>query len=740
MDGDDNDATIQHAPDRRLAAWLIPLLVAMAAIGGYAIGSHTDHSTLTSFDIMASAVSLLLAALIYAGFRLKESSHRLRKLEAQVEDLTDKRWELRETAERHRSLIEAQGDLIVRCDSNRRITYANEAFCRLFGASERALLGTEFSLDVLNQGAVLISPDGARAHDQKIATPLGERWIAWREVMVRDTASGRSEMQSVGRDITDRAVAEQALVQARNQAESASHAKSRFLAMVSHEIRTPLNGIIGMADLLSGTALTAEQRTYAKAIKSSGGALLSLIEEVLDFSKIEAGRLELDVRPFELDELIGGVIELLSPRAHDKGLELAYRIDERIAPRLLGDATRLRQVLLNLIGNGLKFTQQGGASLRIERADAPNEVRFSIRDTGIGIAPEAQRRIFLEFEQADHSTTRRFAGTGLGLAISSRIVERMGGAIAVESEPGRGSNFHFSLKLPPAGEGEARSWRAPDLSRTTALIVSPAAIEGPMLAEQLGAWGARTCLVTGASIAAALAPERNWDVLVIDHALGLAAAHDLLVEARRHIPQRIALMQAAERHDLPILREAGLTGYLVKPLRPQSLAARFTNSESEPGPAISPIDAQAAGLDERPGSPKGLSVLVAEDNEINALLTRSLLVKLGHTPTMAANGLEAVEAWLSARAAGAPYDLVLMDIHMPSLDGLDATRSIRGAELTAENGRVPIIALTANAFAEDREACLKAGMDGFLTKPLDRERLADALDMLSASPLAPLAA
>lgn len=686
------------------------------------------------------AFVLLALVMGYAAWRLRRYADQVRALEARIETLTDQAWELREAAERHRSLMDAQGDVIARRDRQDRITYANEAYCRLVGKPESALLGARFAADVLEQGAATVAPDGTRAHDQKIATPAGERWIAWREAPVRDASSGQAEIQSVGRDITDRILAEQVLVEARNQAESASRAKSRFLAMASHEIRTPLNGILGMADLLAGTALSAEQGTYAKAIKSSGDALLSLIEEVLDFSKIEAGKFELDAEAFEIETLIEGVIELLAPRAHDKNLELAYHIAEGVGPRLVGDATRLRQVLLNLVANALKFTTAGGVALRIDGGTKADEVRFSVRDTGIGIAPDMQATIFLEFEQGDGGASRRFAGAGLGLAISKRIIERMGGAIAVDSELGRGSNFHFALTLPQAADRQVRGWSAPGLERTAVLIVSPTVIEGPLLAERLGAWGARTCLVTDAPVALALVPERRWDVLVIDHALGLAAAQELLQATRRDVPQRFIMLRPAERHDLQSLREAGLTGYLVKPLRAQSLAARFTRIEATAEDAASPPAPCAAHAAEDTGCARALSILVAEDNEINALLARSLLVKLGHRPVMASNGLEAVDSWLSARAAGTPYDLVLMDVHMPELDGLEAARRIRAAELSANAKRTPIVALTANAFAEDREACLKAGMDGFLTKPLDRDRLVEALSVAGGPLLAPLAA
>ncbi len=302
----------------------------------------------------------------------------------------------------------------------------------------------------------------ARAiHDQKIATPLGPRWIAWREGLVRIDAGQPAELQSVGRDVTDRTETERALGEARDHADAANRAKSRFLAMASHEIRTPLNGIIGMSGLLLDTPLTPEQMTYAKAVKTSGDALLSLIEELLDYSKIEAGKIDLEHRPFALSGLIEDITELLAPRAQARKLEIAAYVDERLPTEVIGDAARLRQVLLNLAGNAIKFTSTGGVALIVEPGIWPNEISFLVRDTGIGIAPEAQERIFREFEQADDRIARSYGGTGLGLSISERIVKRMGGRITLESKPGAGSTFEVSIPLAAA---EARR-RAKGLCR-----------------------------------------------------------------------------------------------------------------------------------------------------------------------------------------------------------------------------------------------------------------------------------
>jgi signal transduction histidine kinase/CheY-like chemotaxis protein len=645
----------------------------------------------------------------------------LRRLEQRNEELADRNWELKETEERARSFLEAQGDFIVRRDADGCITYANDAFCALAESDREVLLGSDFALPLLEQSDSALSPDGARIYDQKVATTEGPRWIAWREVKVQ--LDGGAEIQSVGRDVTDRTQAELALAEARDQAETANRAKSRFLAMVSHEIRTPLNGILGMADLLLDTSLTPEQATYAKAVKTSGDTLLSLIEEILDFSKIESGRLDLDARPFPLVTLIEEVAELLAPRAQAKSLEIATYVDDRLPEQVIGDATRLRQVLLNLAGNAIKFTDRGGVSIVVEPGACPDEITIAVRDTGIGIPAVQQERIFREFEQGDGGPARKFGGTGLGLAISQRIVERMGGSISVQSAAGAGSTFAFSIPL--AAVAESAAFTPPDLTDKAMLIVTAGAIEAALLARRLGRWGAKTCAVTDEKVAAALLPERPWDAMLIDHALGAAAIEALLAAAGQNVKQRIILIPPSARHDLPALKQAGVTGYLIKPLRAASLAARLTAAPDRAGGAADADGQLETPARTRPG--KGLSILLAEDNDINALLARALLAKLGHRPAIASSGAAAIESWQAAQAAGTPYDLLLMDLHMPGIDGFEATARIRAAEAERGSHRTRIVALTANASAEDREACLAAGMDGFVTKPLDREKLAEVL-------------
>ena len=709
---------------------------AFGAAYGFVVGAMSKQAGYdpSTFAIGASFLfAIACVGLASLSMRLRWLRRKLRMIVLQNEALADRNWELQEAEERARSLFESQGDLIVMRDGDGIITFVNDAYCQIADRPQSALIGSRFTFDVLEQGDGAREPGGTRVHDQKIASPLGPRWIAWREGLVRTDAGRPAELQCVGRDVTDRTETERALCEARDQADAANRAKSRFLAMASHEIRTPLNGIIGMSGLLLDTTLTPEQTTYAKAVKTSGDALLALIEELLDYSKIEAGKIDLEQRPFALTSLIEDIAELLAPRAQAKKLEIATYVDDRLPIQVVGDAARLRQVLLNLAGNAIKFTEAGGVALIVEPGIWPNEISFLVRDTGIGIAPEAQQRIFREFEQADETIARSYGGTGLGLSISDRIVKRMGGRIALDSEPGRGSTFEVALPLAAAGQGDPRTFETPDLAGHPIMIVAPQSIQSALVARRLERWGGQTCMVSDADVARALLPERPWHAVLIDHALGSEAIESLGAEARDYAAERIVMFTPSTRHELTI--SSAFTGYLVKPLRAASLAARLTRSADITSPGIAgdaPIEQIAPAATPAPAAPS-LSVLVAEDNEINALLMRSLLTRLGHHVAIATNGEAVLESWLAARSAGAPYDLILMDIQMPLLDGVEAAKRIRAREAGEQGRRTPILALTANTLVEDRYACFEAGMDGFLIKPLDRDKLAEALTSLTAS-------
>ncbi|MGE0751993.1 MAG: ATP-binding protein [Variibacter sp.] len=654
---------------------------------------------------------------------------KLRTLEDRLETLADKNWELKEAGDRARSLVDTQGDYIVRRDGTGVVTYVNDAFCALVGQPRDAIVGTRFAVPALEQRDPALLPDGTRVHDQKIAGADGPRWVSWREVVVRDARHTQTERQSVGRDVTARTEAARALAEARDQAEGASRAKSRFLAVVSHEIRTPLNGILGMTDLLRDTTLTPEQTTYVNAVTTSGRTLLSLIEDVLDFSKIEAGKIALQTRPFALAALVEETVELLAPRAQAKGLDVGSYIAPALPSSVLGDADRLRQVLLNLAGNAIKFTEAGGVSVIVEPA-RKGSITFSVRDTGIGIDAEAQQRIFKEFEQADAGATRRFGGTGLGLAISRGIVESMGGEIALESEAGHGACFHVTVPLSDAASDTTTPSATAATCPGTALLASPSVI-APLIARQLEDAGAAVTTAAGTSDAVRHVESGRWSAILADSSLGMPALEHLLRADRASASVRIALITPAERSHLPALRDAGMTAYLIKPVRSASLRALLNGAEADADDHAASLVPAAAPPTAPDAAAVSLKILVAEDNEINALLTRSLLEKLGHRPTVAADGATTLDLWRAAREGDAPYDLVLMDVNMPVMDGVETTRRMRDAEAEDDGLRTAIVALSANALADDRTTCITAGMDAFLIKPLDRDQLVTLLEQVS---------
>src|SRR6201988_2215267 len=519
---------------------------------GFIAGSTAPNSGYNphAFAIGASFLfAVACVALATLSIRLRLMRRKLRKIAMHNEAMADRNWELQEAESRARNLFESQGDLIVLRDAEGRITFANDAYCELARTPREKLIGARATLDVIEQGDSALEPNGTRVHDQKIETALGPRWIAWREGLVRNDAGGPAEMQSVGRDVTDRTESERALAEARDLADAANRAKSRFLAMASHEIRTPLNGIIGMSGLLLDTPLTPEQTTYARAVKTSRDALLALIEELLDYSKIEVGKIDLESRPFALSALIEDITELLAPRAQDKQIEIAAYVDERLPRDVIGDAARLRQVLLNLAGNAIKFTEAGGVALIVEPGIWPDEISFLVRDTGIGIAPEARERIFREFEQADDRIARSYGGTGLGLSISERIVRRMGGRITLESKPGEGSTFEVSIPLAAADWSLQPAFAAPDLSGHSVMLVAPPGIGVSLSERRLQHWGSQTCVVSDIEVAEGLLPERAWDAVMVDHAFGAATIEKFGERARPHAMHRIVLFTPATRQE-----------------------------------------------------------------------------------------------------------------------------------------------------------------------------------------------
>lgn len=658
-------------------------------------------------------------------------------LQARLENLEDVNWQLRESEGRYRDLLATQGDVILRKDLQGRLSYVNEVFCDVFAKTREAVIGEVFIPELpdgerpplVGSFAGLAVPPYRVRYDQRIKTVGGIRWFAWEEFAIRDEAGTLREIQCVGRDITDRKEAEEKLADALDQAESANRAKSLFLATMSHEIRTPMNGVIGMADLLLDTSLSPAQRDYAAAVRRSGEALLSVINDILDYSKIEAGKITLKAEPFDFVDMIESVCDLLAPRAFAKGIEIVSELSPDLPGWVVGDEGRLRQVLLNLAGNAVKFTHEGGVTVRAVRTGGTfDTVRLVLEvvDTGIGLGDEARHAIFEEFAQADSGHARKFEGTGLGLAISRRLVSAMGGDITVESAPGEGSTFRVALELPRTAEAPGPATDI-DLAGRRLLIGGASAILTDALAANARGLGMDVAVCATVERVLAETDTRPADVFVCERTFPGDNAGAFMAELKRRQIERhgrrlggMVLLSPEERAHIPQLIAGGFDFYLIKPVRSASLAARLADVVAGRRPdEAGTVEGSAQKLSHAGGAKPPLNVLVAEDNDVNALLTRTLLERAGHRVHIAGNGAEVLAA-LGA-PDGPPLDLVLMDLHMPGIDGFEATRHIRAR--ADDVARVPIIALTANAMAEDRDACLAAGMDDYLAKPVAPDEL-----------------
>jgi signal transduction histidine kinase/CheY-like chemotaxis protein len=682
------------------------------------------------FILLANLVG---AALICAFIMRHKQAVRLSThLNAKNEQLRDRLFRNAEQLELYRSLVEDQGDIIIRRDLNNRIIYANDAFTKLVLSLPNAplkIIEEPFELSGETTKIIPASPQQPLSYEQRIETNAGIRWIAFIEAPMRDDETGVIFYQLVGRDVTDRRLAE-----------AASEAKSRFLATVSHEIRTPLNGVLGMAQLLQNTKINAEQKTYINAISTSGEALLSLIEQILDFSRIESGKFEIVNEPFDLWALCESVIELLAPRAQGKGIEIALHITKTVPKIVIGDAARLRQILTNLCGNAVKFTINGGVGVRV-KADINGKIEFHVEDTGIGIAKDRLKHIFEEFEQGDGSHS--FEGTGLGLAISQKIIDQLGGSIDVKSKLKKGSHFTLYLDLPMCKTEKQNV--SPVIASSRVLIVGKTPFEATFIADKLNEYGFTTILRSTPELALAdissckdKGLHHRIDALIIDAALGSSSRALANLARASGIKTRIILLSPFEKNDflkkqdlgvsldlnLPV--EAGFNAWLTKPVRTRSLLERLSGQLSE----LHVSTVSYSGLDKTHKPLKGQHILVAEDNEINALLVERQLSKAGANVIVARDGREAVTIYEQRIHGTEPkFNLILLDMRMPELDGLATLR--RMMSLTQLEQVPRFIALTANAFAEDKTICLNAGFDAFLTKPLDFHVLVNTLADMS---------
>ena len=634
------------------------------------------------------------------------------------------------------SLIENCPVAIVAMDSQYCVQMCNPAFEKLFLYRQKEILGRPLRDLIMNaQTADDFTPEGEEIHRvtrrARSDGSLVDVEVLAVPIIVGEKVTGRL---SLIQDVTERKRTEEATQRAKEAAEAASRAKSEFLANMSHEIRTPMNGIMGMTELVLDTELDPEQRNYLNLAKVSADSLLSLLNDILDYSKIEAGKLEFDAISFNLGDCLGDTMKTLSLRAHQKDLELAFEIEPDVPDGLIGDPGRLRQIIVNLVGNAIKFTEQGEVVLRVEnesRTEDAIQLHFTVADTGIGIPTERQAAIFEAFKQADGSMTRKYGGTGLGLTISSRLVELMGGRIWVESELGKGSQFHFTaryaLQKSPVRTVVPRDPKT--LRDMHVLVVDDNATNRHILLKIFENWHTKPIAVDSAAKAIVALKEgkgigRTFSLILLDAQMPEMDGFALAEAIKRNPDWRAAtvmmLSSAGQRGDAMRCREMGIAAYLTKPVQQAELLDAILT---------------ALGAQEKNGAPPPLvtrhflresrsrmRILLVEDNAVNQLVALRLLEKYGHSVTVAPDGRKALLA-LEQQL----FDLVLMDIQMPEMNGWEATQAIREKE--KETGQhIPIVAMTAHAMKGDEERCIAAGMDSYLAKPIRTQELLAVLD------------
>lgn len=724
---------VPYAPrpktDRRLYTLALELLPYVPVFGAVMVAPIRTGRPSDPF-LQTVGLTVLALAITRQVLMILENINLTRDLESKVAQRTAE-------LEGLGAIVNSSADAIVGKTVDGVITSWNPGAERIYGYSAAEALGKQISflipeelrdeekdlLAAIRAGGETHSYETARVRSDGSIVPVSLTMSP-----IRGTG-GIHGVATIAQDITERRIAQAELVTAREAAEESSRLKSEFLATMSHEIRTPMNGVIGLTGLLLDTPLEETQRQYAEGVKGAGEALLSLINDILDFSKLEAGKVDLDPAPFNPRTLVEELAALLAEQAQAKGLELIAYCRPDVPAMLVGDAGRIRQILLNLASNAVKFTPSGEVVISVkivEQGTANVRVRFEVRDTGIGIEPADHRRLFESFSQADASTTRRYGGTGLGLAISRRLTEAMGGEIGVDSTLGNGSTFWATLPLAVSGPAAAPSSISPDqLTGLRVLIVDDNATNRLVLEAQLAGWRMNPEAVGDAQqgldrCREEAAAGRPFDIAVLDmcmpHMDGLELARKLSTDLALE-STRIIMLTSTMNVNRAELVSAGVQEWLMKPVRSSEFYDRLMRLVARRPLAPAIVSPGVPVSIRRPS--RGL-ILVVEDNDVNQLVARSMVAKLGFDVDVVADGSEAIAA-----TAASEYAAVLMDCHMPVMDGFEATKAIRARQ--AGHGRLPVIAMTAGALDEDRERCLAAGMDDYLTKPVDMDKLEQVL-------------